>query len=81
MTQLPFFDDWRIEADDADEPVLVGTRDGRPFRSRPVERCARPPTRWGTKPKIPRALILNPDFSVFGFAKPRKFYMFCIGFF
>ena len=36
MTQLPFVDDWRIEADDADEPVLVGTRDGRPFRSRPV---------------------------------------------
>jgi hypothetical protein len=36
MIQLPFVDDWRIEADDADEPVLAGTRDGRPFRSRPV---------------------------------------------
>ena len=76
MTQLPFVDDWRMEADDADEPILVGTRDGRPFWSRPVERCARPPTRWDTKPKNPPARILNLDFSVFGFTKPRKFYTF-----
>ncbi|MFP4362145.1 MAG: DUF6634 family protein [Alphaproteobacteria bacterium] len=36
MTERPDVDDWRVDVDDADEPVLVGTRDGRPFRSRPV---------------------------------------------